>query len=739
MGFLSLYMRIFGFLVLFLCGSLHLSHAANYLKQDYLLQQRRNADYNYKKYKNSPLINWRSSGTFRCTKTGLTLAVMVGLHVAIVNAADPNNAGVSNQVCYTNNSRWGVAKIDNQESISSFVGSKELIYAELQKKMPRTGKKSKKKRRIRCRDSICPEDCKKNKLDEKDPPEAETTVVNQVFVNKKIRKKKDGPYFLGTGDTDKEQERDFEKVIIEPIVEYSSKKGIDAYLFWLAFDLVEPEQVESSRNHICKIVKEKKVRWEHIFYLDLERIEEIISNPEVFNEGVPVYWRADLARLLATLYSVEVFGADFGFYIDFDMRIISLQSVLTPEVREKIDRFAWVSMYNFLRIGPINGLFVISRDEGIRKYVINDVIALIKRGAVAFDEEELVYLGFMTWWASFFDKDMRSEHLEKWSMAQQAERASSHQIDSARFFEVVDLVKELSLLNPSDEAMMPDMVKAMRKCVHDKQDCQAIVDRWYSFVPMFSHMGNNVQSTNVRRAYVNNSPTRPERYKRAFSNLLVFMAGASGAAMTCILCCENSWDGEIEQLEGFGDAPENCLQSPFKFVPHNRISYCSDKSRIKYFAGIFSPNSSFVVAHHRLSQTGFFANLIFDIALDPLTFSGSRVAIKLKALVEDSDRCNGSEDDVIDFYVLDGCCCRSDLMRVSLKRFIKYVDDNVKKVGNVYGISQLRSGSSGILFDMKTGECYRYDGRRRVGLSENSLKQLSISLIGPIIFGLCEI
>lgn len=267
--------------------------------------------------------------------------------------------------------------------------------------------------------------------------------ANLMFINPTIRLPEHGLYFLGKG-TPEEQLADFNATIVQPIVEMAHDVDVGLVVFWLDHKMMADEVFLRSRETMCRLLNDMHVDVSKILLRTIRDIPEVASAPDIFTENKLVYWRCDIARMLAALFTIEQMGAKISLYKDLDMRLKAIRALLSSGVLSNLYKHGIVFAGNGKGY-VINGLFIVSRDSGLREHIVERSVDWIRQGYVTNADEDFVYAMTYVWWASQFGltkADMVLEALKN-NWQKNFSLIAKLNVDKyGKFFDVVDVVEK---------------------------------------------------------------------------------------------------------------------------------------------------------------------------------------------------------------------------------------------------------------------------------------------------------
>lgn len=206
--------------------------------------------------------------------------------------------------------------------------------------------------------------------------------VNLVFVNAEYRSKAKGPFFFGCGKHSTQVE-DFEDRLVSSIGNWAKEYPESPICLWLDFKLVAKNVIENSRAHVCQRLLAKNLPTVNVHLKDLRLIPSISEQSDVFSAATPVYTRANLARIFATLHSVINSGSKYGIYSDLDIEAPLPDVLFSSDNLHRIDRFS-VGLVRSYKYGWENSFFVLKEGsyELFKHALLDRCIKDLKQGIV---------------------------------------------------------------------------------------------------------------------------------------------------------------------------------------------------------------------------------------------------------------------------------------------------------------------------------------------------------------------
>jgi hypothetical protein len=109
---------------------------------------------------------------------------------------------------------------------------------------------------------------------------------------------------------------------------------------WFDSEFTTPLQVKNSQTFIDNVARAKGGK---IVLMDVRKIPKIKLNPSVFSKQTPVYFHADLDRLMATISTIEqCSGQCYFVYADWDVVPMNQEQLFDKETMKKLNKFGVV-------------------------------------------------------------------------------------------------------------------------------------------------------------------------------------------------------------------------------------------------------------------------------------------------------------------------------------------------------------------------------------------------------------
>lgn len=171
--------------------------------------------------------------------------------------------------------------------------------------------------------------------------------INLMWIN--AEKNKDST-FIANGKT----ESTFKTDIITPVIEWAKANPEATINLWY-------DSAHTTENAIKKTNDSLKDQLEKAGVLnvkmrDVRDIPCVKNNPDIFTEGIPIYFRVDLLKLIVLLHAIADENADSAIFSDLEVGDLrpskdrmNKEELFTPEVRDGLNRIGLVTNKNDIR------------------------------------------------------------------------------------------------------------------------------------------------------------------------------------------------------------------------------------------------------------------------------------------------------------------------------------------------------------------------------------------------------
>jgi hypothetical protein len=154
-----------------------------------------------------------------------------------------------------------------------------------------------------------------------------------------------------------------EKELLTSLFEWSLKTPSNCPVtLWYDSNFTSSDSVNNTKKIIVDHQK-KHPDAAPITVTDIRVLNHIKNNPEIFSEKVPVYFRTDLARVIAALESVKQPTSPYFVYADLDMPSLSQKELFDDTTIERLKNQGVVMAHRDNGYGFENGFFIMSSDN----------------------------------------------------------------------------------------------------------------------------------------------------------------------------------------------------------------------------------------------------------------------------------------------------------------------------------------------------------------------------------------
>ncbi len=150
--------------------------------------------------------------------------------------------------------------------------------------------------------------------------------------------------------------------LISPVVKWAELGNKDDSVVNLWFDsLYTPVQAIENTKLLLDEAMHGKVS-APIFLRDIRDLPEVQSNAFAFSNQAPVYFRADLARVVASIYDIEKKNVKFWVYADLDVTPLTAAELFDIETLAKLDKYNIVMTDGGCNSGNFENSFFIIKE-----------------------------------------------------------------------------------------------------------------------------------------------------------------------------------------------------------------------------------------------------------------------------------------------------------------------------------------------------------------------------------------
>lgn len=160
--------------------------------------------------------------------------------------------------------------------------------------------------------------------------------INLMWINKDL--KEDDPYMIQPKNKDV-----VEKYISAPCI-WAIKNPDSQVRLWYDSELTSQDSIDRTRSAI-DIRMKACPKSAPIVLRDIRELQHVKDNPEVFSTKTPVYFRADLARVIAGYEEVQKAKNNF-VYADFDVEPMRKKDLFDDLTKEKVSIYGMVMAHS---------------------------------------------------------------------------------------------------------------------------------------------------------------------------------------------------------------------------------------------------------------------------------------------------------------------------------------------------------------------------------------------------------
>jgi len=196
---------------------------------------------------------------------------------------------------------------------------------------------------------------------------------------------------------------------LEHIVGWAQKNPCAPVNVWYDSEVSGQNVLE----YTIKEIRQKDPSLANLFFKDVRDLDKVKKNPKNFQAKYPVYFRADVLRMIASVNEIASEGIVNAVYSDLDVPPLSESEVFNPDTVRKLDAFGLVlsarnkgdmpgilhensfqilSRKNKNMLKAINGAFI---ERNIRSPDEEREIQLQKSGQLAFMDYEPMFAYFL--------------------------------------------------------------------------------------------------------------------------------------------------------------------------------------------------------------------------------------------------------------------------------------------------------------------------------------------------------
>ena len=188
--------------------------------------------------------------------------------------------------------------------------------------------------------------------------------INLMRINKKMDERQ--KHVIAKQD-------DIERIQYEPHIRSWAEKNPDAEInFWVDSRVTSDEAIQSFKYWIAS---QDKTR-DHIILRDIRStLEEVKKDHqvEVFSDKMPVYFRADLLRVLVTMHVASEQKKGYVVYADLDVKPMNKEKLFDSQTVSKLDKYGMVVTHGGW-LGFENSFHILNASDSVAMLALNRAI-----------------------------------------------------------------------------------------------------------------------------------------------------------------------------------------------------------------------------------------------------------------------------------------------------------------------------------------------------------------------------
>ena len=210
-----------------------------------------------------------------------------------------------------------------------------------------------------------------SEIDKAESTIAEQYSINVMWINRKLNI--DQKYIYPA----KNQAELYEK-LIDPIIKWAIKNPGRTVNFWYDSQVTTAAAINNTK-YLIWLEQLKQLRFTTVVLKDIRDLQKVRECPECVTPNVPVYFRADLLRVIATIETVKAAPGRYFIYTDLDMKPISDAELFDSKTRIKLAKYGLVLANAFLdkkcnAASWENGFHMVNPQKTTMLAAMNDVL-----------------------------------------------------------------------------------------------------------------------------------------------------------------------------------------------------------------------------------------------------------------------------------------------------------------------------------------------------------------------------
>lgn len=214
--------------------------------------------------------------------------------------------------------------------------------------------------------------------------------INLMWINK-TRMPNEQEFLFGEGSTSKQRKLDFNIRFVDPVSRWATANPGTPINIWVDGEMATSKAIERSKAALMDALDNTFQTTVH--FRDVRSMEVVRSNPQVFSEKVPVYFRVDLLRAIAADFVLCNKETQFFVYGDIDMNPLSRQELFDKRTVNNLNDLGFV-MAKGGHLGFENGFQILNGNnhtfvDSHRKVIIDLTVEMALQRPNAIKEQQL--------------------------------------------------------------------------------------------------------------------------------------------------------------------------------------------------------------------------------------------------------------------------------------------------------------------------------------------------------------
>lgn len=179
--------------------------------------------------------------------------------------------------------------------------------------------------------------------------------INLMWINRKLNETQQYIYPASN-------EKELSKKFLNYIFKWASVNQSSIVYLWFDSALTPPTAIKNTEKLITEYIK-KHQEIAPIILRDVRKLPYVKTNPEVFSDKIPIFFRVDLLRVIAQVHDISVGITPYFVYSDIDINPLAQEEIFDKETTQKLQTFGIVMMYHPIWQGFENGFSIVSNNN----------------------------------------------------------------------------------------------------------------------------------------------------------------------------------------------------------------------------------------------------------------------------------------------------------------------------------------------------------------------------------------